>query len=247
VRGGPYGQEVVEVDRSVTVGRFKIQLRLACQWVSRYTDATTNLTAADPYAYPAYDRFNAGQNDPAVLLDADLLAPGLLNVPVSIRSFYGLQLVRDELQRLLAPTELASPLAELTDDRIADLIGPFYALLDDSRTKPWGVSGTTLSKVLHRKRPNSLALHDRWVQACYVGEGAVPRAETRSWAEYMTLVSQAMAADLRQQPEQFSTLRSASKAEPPLADLRVLDILAWNEGQRSSGEDADVDQQSPNA
>jgi hypothetical protein len=102
--------------------------------------------------------------------------------------------------------------------------------------------------MLHRKRPNSLALHDRWVQACYVGEGApVPRAETRSWAEYMTLVSQAMAADLRQQPEQFSTLRTVSKAEPPLADLRVLDILAWNEGQRSSGEDEDAVLQSPTA
>jgi hypothetical protein len=234
------------VTGNVRVGRFEIQLELACDWVGKYTDAGRNRTATDPYAYPAYDVFDADLNDPAVLLDADLLAPGLLNVPVSIRSFYGLQSIRDALQRLLSRAELASPLAGISDEVIADLVGPFYALLDDSKTKPWGVGGTTLSKVLHRKRPNSIGLHDRWVHACYVGEGApVPRAETRSWADYMTLVAQAMAADLRDPPGQFSTLRRASHAEPTLSDLRVLDILAWSRGQRSAGEEADGEPQTP--
>jgi hypothetical protein len=88
--------------------------------------------------------------------------------------------------------------------------------------------------VLHRKRPESLALHDRWVQACYLGDRApVPRSKGRSWAEYMTLVSQAMATDLRDQADQFSTLQHASQAEPALTDLRLLDILAWNAGRQS--------------
>ena len=69
---------------------------MATQWVSRYTDAATNSTSAEPYAYPAYDRYNTGYNEAAVLVDADFLAPALLNVPVSIRSFYGLQFVREK-------------------------------------------------------------------------------------------------------------------------------------------------------
>ena len=121
-----------------------------------------------------------------------------------------------------------------------------YSLLDDPHTKPWGISGTTLSKVLHRKRPESLALHDRWVQACYLGEGApVPRARSRSWAGYMTLVGQAMARDLRTQPQQFSALQDVSKAQPPLTDLRILDILAWNVGQQPYGEPVLSDPDNP--
>ena len=231
---------------NVRVGRFDIPLEMATQWVSRYTDAATNSTSAEPYAYPAYDRYNTGYNEAAVLVDADFLAPALLNVPVSIRSFYGLQFVREKLQVLLSQSELSLPLADLPDDRIAFLVGRMYSLLDDPHTKPWGISGTTLSKVLHRKRPESLALHDRWVQACYLGEGApVPRARSRSWAGYMTLVGQAMARDLRTQPQQFSALQDVSKAQPPLTDLRILDILAWNVGQQPYGEPVLSDPDNP--
>ncbi len=220
----------------VRIGRFEVPIQRASDWIGRYTNAHENLTSAEPYAYPAYDQYNAVYNSATVLHDADFLAPTLLNVSVGIRSFYGLQRLRDRLQRLLEPNDLARPLAELADDRIADLVGSLYAVLDDPGTKPWGVNGTTLSKVLHRKRPTSLALHDKWVRVCYLGPGApVPRAKLRSWAEYMTLVSQAMASDLHNQPLQFSVLQLASKADPALTDLRLLDIVAWNVGQCAFG------------
>jgi len=66
-------------------------------------------------------------------------------------------------------------------DGLGTHLHPLYAVLDGLAAKPWGVEGTTLSKVLHRKRPQSLVLHDRWVRACYVGgDGPVPRAQERS-------------------------------------------------------------------
>src|SRR5690606_33720546 len=124
------------------------------------------------------------------------------------------------------------PLAQLSDERIEALIGPLYSVLDPGL---WGIGGTKLSKVLHRKRPASIALHDQWVQACYVGTRAlgcpVPKVKERSWADYMVAVSQAMAADLRDGAKQFEQLQHASRAQPALTDLRLLDILAWRTGQ----------------
>lgn len=223
---------------SVKIGRFAIPVETAAQWVSLYTDSAANALSAKPYAYPAYDQYNSDANTATVPTDADFLAPGLLNVPVKVRSFYGMQRVRDRLQAGLSASDLGRPLAELTDERIAALIGSLYSVLDDSDTKPWGVKATTLSKVLHRKRPASIALHDTWVQTCYLGDGApVPRVKHRSWADYMTLVSVAMARDLRDQPRQFLVLQEASNARPSLSDVRVLDIIAWHRGQGGTAGD----------
>lgn len=71
-----------------------------------YLDAQTNQADADPYAYPAYDTFNADDNEPHRISDADLLAPLLLNVKVSLRSFYALQRARGGLERALARVDL---------------------------------------------------------------------------------------------------------------------------------------------
>jgi hypothetical protein len=85
--------------------------------------------SAAPYAYPAYDQYNAGHNVATVLQDADFLAPGLLNVSVAVRSFYGLQRLRDRLQVLLEQSDLARPLAELANDRIALHVAGLYSWL----------------------------------------------------------------------------------------------------------------------
>jgi hypothetical protein len=145
--------------------------------VTEYTDAERNITAATaaPFAYPAYDNYNVGHNDPTVLSDADLLAPQLLNVKVTLRSYYGLQAIRDELEDALADPNLVTPLEDLDEETACDLASRLYAVLDGP-SKPWGVEGTTLSKVLHRKRPASIALHDRWVRACYLGTGGARRS-----------------------------------------------------------------------
>ena len=125
---------------------------------------------------------------------------------------------------------LAKPLADVVDpEEYRPAVRALYEVLDDPATRPWGVSGTTLSKVLHRKRPHSVVLHDRWVRACYVGAGApVPRAHDRTWADYMVLITDAIREDVASQPEVFCVLKAAAGEPGHLSDARLLDILAWN-------------------
>lgn len=207
----------------VTVGNIKISLAEATAWVKTYTDETNNKSKKKPYAYPAYDRYEQDTNDPHHLSDADLLAPVLLNVSISIRSFYALQAVRRQLEDELQHPALNRSLIELADDEVRDAVGPLYAVLDEER--PPGVGGTKLSKILHRKAPQCLVLHDRWVRACYLGGDLVPFASKRSWAEYMTLITKAIQRDLLTQPDVFEELSSIGTG---LSHVRILDILAWS-------------------
>lgn len=224
----------------VRVGGVVLRLDTACEWVRLYTDEEANRTSVHPYAYPAYDTFQASESgDPTRLTDADLLAPALLNVTPRIRSYYALQAIRPELEFALMNKDLALPLASITDpERIEAMVAPLYAPLSGP-TKPWNVSATTLSKILHRKRPASVVLHDRWVRACYVGEDRpVPTATTRTWSEYMTAITIAIAEDLRAQPDAFEKLSAATGAPARLTPVRLLDILAWTSKGRSQS-DAD--------
>lgn len=236
---------------TLRVGAVSIAFTTAQEWVRTYT--TRDTTGAQPYAYPAYDLYQPDDNPPDRLTDADLLAPGLLNVPVKIRSFYGLQRIRPELEKALAHPGLDTPLTEADPDTIADTVGPLYEVLDDPDTKPWGVEGTTLSKILHRKRPRTLVLHDKWVRACYVGttgEHPVPQVQQRSWAEYMTLITGAIAEDLRTQTATFAALDALTPVPGELSDVRLLDILAWTSQGRpvteTNGVDSDADEQTTN-
>jgi hypothetical protein len=162
-------------------------------------------------------------------VNADLLAPVLLNVPVKIRSYYGLQRARPELEAGLANDDLGVPLAEIDDpERVAAMVRPLYGVLDNPQRKPWNVNATTLSKVLHRKRPQSLVLHDKWVNACYVGgDGPVQRVRARSWADYMAEITIAIGSDIRNQREMFKLLDESTRSPEELTHVRLLDILAW--------------------
>lgn len=220
----------------VRVGHVKISLPTAVQWVRAYTDPG-NITSEQPYAYPAYDRYDSGSNERHRLNDADLLAPVLLNVRMSVRSFYGLQAIREQLEDRLADPDLAAPLEQVNDKgRIVAMVTPLYAVLDDPKTKPWGVGGTTLSKVLHRKAPHSLVLHDPWVRASYMGAGGPLKPEReRSWAAYMAQLTVAIAEDLQTQRDIFARLDASTHTPGELSPVRLLDILAW----RSQGRDRD--------
>ncbi|MGD1252690.1 DUF6308 family protein [Mycobacterium seoulense] len=132
------------------------------------------------------------------------------------------------------------PLAEIDDPiRIATMVKPLYAVLDDPQTRPWNVSATTLSKVLHRKRPETLVLHDKWVKACYVGDNRpVQLIRGRSWAEYMVAIICAIGEDLRTQPELFQLLDDKTSSPGELTYVRILDILAWKSRGTAPGETA---------
>lgn len=212
----------------VQIGRVVLGLDIASGWIRDYTNAGFNTVSAQPYAFPAYDRYDGGTTEPDRLTDGDLMSPVLLNVKVSIRSFYGLQRVRSRLERALAHPILEEPLAGVRDlDKLASAVRILYEVLDDPETRPWGVGGTTLSKVLHRKRPSSVVLHDQWVRACYVGDDSpVPLVRGRSWADYMSSITLAIRADIESQPEAFSILRDAA-GPSALTHVRLLDILAW--------------------
>lgn len=216
------------VPGEVRVGRLTVPLQRAKHWVAQYTD-WKNAPARNPYAYPAYDTYERERNDPHHLADADLLAPGLLNVPVKIRSFYDLRLIRPQLEAALANDDLGYALADIEDPlRVEAMVKPLYAVLDAREGKPWNVNATTLSKVLHRKRPQSLVLHDKWVRACYVGaDGPVKSVKNRPWADYMVAITLAIGDDIRTQQEAFKILDDAMSEPGDLSHVRLLDILAW--------------------
>lgn len=212
----------------IRVGKVTVPMEKARAWVAEYTNPE-RVESKKPYSYPAYDDFEKGNNEACRLTDADLLAPGLLNVPVKVRPYYGLLQIRPRLEQALAHRDLAVPLEGIEDPaRVVAMVKPLYAVLDDSDEKPWGVNGTMLSKVLHRKQPQSIVLHDRWVRSCYVGKaGPVPTVKSRSWADYMAAITLAIRDDLRAQPERFEALDEATSCPGRLSWVRLIDIVAW--------------------
>ncbi len=85
----------------ITVGAREVTSDQARNWLTDYFDAAKNRKDRKPYAYPAYDKFNAGST-PNELNDGDLLAPGMLNAAPTIAAFYSLRNARGHLQQRLA-------------------------------------------------------------------------------------------------------------------------------------------------
>jgi Family of unknown function (DUF6308) len=199
---------------------------VAVRWLGDYLDSEVNKTSPTPYAYPAYDNYNDDENDSNRISDADLLAPLLLNVKLSLRTYYALQHVRDRLEPPLGEIEPALMLADVADADIAAKVKPLYAVLDGRR--PSGVQSTTLSKILHRKRPQFLVLHDKWVKRCYWGSDAPVHPEkARSNSDYMVAISNAIASDVRGQEGVFGKLFDRLPQAQRVSRVRLVDILAW--------------------
>lgn len=87
-------------------------------------------------------------DDRNVLADGDLLAPLLLNVQVSVRSYRKLQRWRPQLEQALAQL----PAVDLQDATDAD-IDKVAARVEVLDCEPR--MGVTLAKVLHRKHPSA--------------------------------------------------------------------------------------------
>jgi hypothetical protein len=221
-----------QVHEDLRLGGVTVSFSRAREWVTAYVDSASSRSSKKPYAYPAYDGFSANSG-PDELTDGDLLTPALLNVPVSIRTFYELQRVRPQLVDALGAIPMDMSLTSASEQAVRDLTSTVYSVLDQ-KPRPAGVQATTLSKVIHRKRPEFLILHDKQVARCYVGsKKPVKRDSRRSWADYMTAVSLSVADDLRRQEAAWEELAAVAALVqgPALSRLRLLDIVAWNAGR----------------
>lgn len=216
----------------ITVGGREVEPDLARGWVEQYLNGERG-----QYGYPSYDGY-VTNNDPNRLCDGDLLAPVLLNVQVKLRSFADLCACRGDLESALANVAVDLDLTEADDAAVAR-VGALFAVLD-SPNRPRNVQGTTLAKVLHRKRPNLVPLFDEQVRRVYQdGENApIPPVKGRSWVEFMTLLADRMRQDLTSQREVWNSLtRLGPDGGPYVSRLRALDIVAWRLG---SGEPSSI-------
>lgn len=133
-------------------------------------------------AYPAYDGY-PGSPDASVG-PQDLLAVVLLNVsnnPLPV--YYGLESLMPSINERLQEPVIAGDLAS-ADCNTLEAVAHLFGVLDSTPTKY--VRLTTLSKVLHRKRPHLIPLFDDNIGYCYSEcEGApLPFDGERSRAGY---------------------------------------------------------------
>ena len=214
----------------LTIGNRRVTTEQAIQWVSDYTSEPKDPNK--PYGYPWYDTYDTGGSP--LLVDGDLLAPVLLNVRPSIAAYKSLKGMTEHLNSVLREIPVEASLLD-TDDLSA--IGRLYEPLnidDDSH----GVRGTTLAKVLHRKRPNLIPLFDAEIRKCYSsthdGHAArIPRERNRTWSAYMTLLAEAIRDDLRINQPEWAEVMNANQINPPITLLRCFDIVAWKCGKTS--------------
>lgn len=207
-------------DREVAIGQ-------AESWLRDYTKGDRTLKR--PYSFPAYDHYQP-DSDPGKLSDADLLAPMLLNVGMSVRAFYDLQKVTDRLEHGLAAIACDLILETATEGKVQESVAALYGVIDKRGDKPRDVRVTRLSKILHRKRPQFLVLNDRRVRTCYQQTIEYPK-KGRPWSQYMVDLSLAIRRDLRSQRTAFDLLATAVQSAGPISRVRLLDVLAWNLGR----------------
>lgn len=197
-------------------------------------------TLIDQYVHPAdgivtgfghYDHLATGAPATGPLIDADLLAPNLLNAPVDLKRFAALQDLRDEMQAALDPIPAHADLAE-ADDETIELLGPLFAVLDSLAASRRGIGPVIYSKVLHRKRPGLVPIIDTNVMWCYCHDherhAPVPIQRGRNWADFTLALAYAMRTDLQHAPASWTEL--AAVASPSMTRLRALDIVAWRTG-----------------
>jgi hypothetical protein len=207
----------------IQVGTRSVSTEQAFAWAQTY------LADIDGrWAYPAYDGYCGGQL-PDQLDQADLLAPILLNVPVKLRTYYGLLGLIEHLNSVLKDIPVDADLRSASPEEL-HLLGRLFSVLDDER--PHGVRATTLAKVLHRKRPGLIPLYDRQVRTCYREgpDAPVPFDASRSWQDCIVLLAVAMQKDLMRHEDAWMNMTKIARTVP-ITPLRALDIIAWHAGQ----------------
>ncbi|MGQ5640896.1 MULTISPECIES: DUF6308 family protein [unclassified Streptomyces] len=231
--------DVMRVEQLLHVGGRSVTVASAARWVTRYFDENANRHAAanrskDVYAWPAYDGLSTGSG-PNELNDGDFLAPGMLNAGPSIRGMYSLHTVRSTLERALAAVPLDLSLESAVEQGLhRQLLGNLVRVLDPYGALP-DVQLTTLSKILHRKRPLLVPLFDDNVRRCYWKWTPTPgypmhRVRDRPDAEFFPLLAEHIVRDLTAQREAWAQL--ATLVPMDVTPLRLMDSIAWWLGGR---------------
>lgn len=221
-RLGPLGMSRVD-DAVVRVGGGRISAAEARGEVTKY------LAPSGTWSYPAYDDYQGAGTD--LLSAPDLLSPMLLNVSQPyMKKYRVLTDLIDELNGDLKQIPKGAGLTDATADELERIVVLFGIL--DRRRAP-GVQLTTLSKVLHRVRPNFIPLYDNNIRRCYQELGdkpSVPPRRGRSWADFTRVWLPVLQADLVDQWEIWSELASLVPGRP-ITPLRALDIVGWSIGR----------------
>jgi Family of unknown function (DUF6308) len=228
---GAAGHALPMNPKDIRIGAHLVGYETAHGWVMEYFNAAENFTAKRPFAYPAYDDLWTGSG-PDEVNDGDLLAPGMLNAPIDVAGLYALQRIRPRLKAALERTpETVTLTSAIEDGSLQDRMKSFFGVLDERRLAHVGF--TKLTKILHRKRPKFVPIHDKFVRKCYVGGEGYPvhPNKNRMWADYASEMAAAMDGDIRRQFTTLEHLRADSGAD--VSTLRVLDVIAWNAGKPS--------------
>jgi hypothetical protein len=212
----------------VRVGGALIDRDKAVGWARTYL--TEHQIGRAVWAYPAYDTYRRGYDDPYRVDDADLLAPALLNVNrITLPAFYALQAQRDRLQDWLLEIPREADLTD-ADDRDLEPLRMLFGVLDDPGIPD--VRGTILAKILHRKRPGFIPLYDEHIRWCYqdAERAPVPMRPGRPWGEFFVALAKAMRTDLQDQHDTWADIADLAP-DPPITVLRALDIVGWRAGR----------------
>lgn len=96
-----------------------------------------------------------------------------------------------------------------------------------------------LAKLLHRKRPKLIPLYDERVRDVYQGgpTPVLPPEKGRSWAAFMAAFAGAVQRDLRREAQTWREIARLAR-DPPITELRALDIVAWWAGGQTSARPA---------
>ena len=195
-----------------------------------------SIDAAKPFAYPWYDAYDTG-SDPTTLVDGDLLAPVLLDASLDLTTYRTLHRWHEPLEAGLRHVdEVArngrpdSAGGEWPDMDAA--IGRLYQPLDEGLTAH--VSGTTLSKVLHRKIPEHIPLYDSKIFWAYCSAPVVrihPDPQRKlSWVEFMSVLAREIRRDTAE-PDAAALIGEvrelAAASGQPITALRAWDIITW--------------------
>lgn len=209
----------------VRVGGREVEAAVAREWVRAYLNG-----GRGQFGYPSYDGYRTN-GDPNRLCDGDLLAPVLLNVQVKISSFADLCACRDQIETALQVVPLGIDLVD-ADESVLSRVGALFGVLD-SESRPRNVLGTTLAKVVHRKRPDLVPLYDEQVRRSYQGGelAPLPAVPGRTWVEFMALLTGSIKDDLNRELDFWDELTTLRPADGPrVSRLRALDIVAWRLG-----------------